>query len=476
MRAGPPYLISNHTSVGKCDYGGYPGRFDNLKRNKSTGDLEISYYSPEKCLGSIRVYFYMPYNEQPSVLEKIKNLKNLAKLIQARHTLIEQIANLTDSLITSQKERELFSYQSSENATQSAQNELLAAMLGLQMHYKHHHQAVQHFRENKPSYQMIDTFNQVIGLKKTVANTFHASYSDVLRLLNELSLSDMPWNDAPLPFLRNISYYVGQFAHLPHRFATQKIPGRFSNQTADTAFLFDSWGWDRLPKSHPITKKSLFTLRLFKEDKEVGSAVYYGQPQFCRSQNGERHNIIETTGLLSKQRVNASAAEEICRLPMPPSVWDKAKDVALQGAIGGAVDVLGYALEAKQVSKKTSQMIQDLFYYGAMLWMRYSEHLAEEKTSFDALKEAIAETVLMYCIHLSFKLIDYAATRCEQGQQTYLGQGLSFFSRSLKLAPLAYNVITQPKEIAAYMGAGLFAQELVRKTGRELVDDFRSNV
>ena len=483
VREGPPYIKSNHTSIDNCRsifggyLGGYPGRFEHLKRNLCKGSLEITYYSPEHCRGSIRIYFYMSYNELPNVLEEIKSLKNLANLIQTRNTLIEQIANLTDSLITSQKERKLFSYQSSVNATQLAQNELLAAELALQMHYNHHHQAVQHFRGNKSSYQMIDAFNQVIGLNTTVTNTFHASYSDVLRLLNEspLALSDMPWHDAPLPFLRNIPYYVGQFAHRPHRFATHKIPARFSNQTADKLFSFDSWGWDPSPKAHPVLSNSLFTLRLFKEDKEVGSAVYYGQPEFCRSVNGERHNIIATTGLLSERTVNASAAEEICRLPIPPSFWDRVGAGALQGAIGGAVDVLGDVLEVKQVSKTTSQIIQDLFYYGAMLWMRYTEHLAEEKSSTDALKEAIVETVLMYCIHLSFKLIDYATTRCEQRSHTHLNQGFSFFSRTLKLVPLVSNLMQQKEQAAAFIATSIVTQELVRSTGRDIVDSFRSN-
>lgn len=479
VRTGPAYIRSNDRIKMHCKdtSGGSPGHIEGLKSCPSSGQLELSYYSPANCYGYIIVRFYMKYNEQPAVIVELEKLKTLADLIAFQRKLKDQYKNNQDALINNKKEQDAFTVQSSKNALQSAQKELFAHQNSLEAHHEHSDEMLQSFHEQKVFYQVMETFNKVIAFQSKQVDAFHRGHLMVRRLLNvpDLLLSDLPWNDAPTPFLHNTPYYVEQFAHLPHRFATHKIPARLSNQTADSTRLFDAWGWDPFPNAHPVTKKSLFTLRLFKEDKEAGSAVYYGQPQFCRSVNGKQHNIIETTGLLSEPRINASATEEICRMPIPPNVWDRVGAGALQGAVCGAVDVLGYALEAKQVSKKTSQRIQDLFYYGIMLWMRYTEHLAEEKSSTDALKEAIVETVLMYCMQLSFKLIDYIATRCEQGQPTYLSQGLSFFSRSLKLAPIAYNVTTQPKEIGAYMGAGILAQRFVIKTGREIVDDFRSN-
>ena len=67
--------------------------------------------------------------------------------------------------------------------------------------------------------------------------------------------------------------------------------------SADDSFSFE---WDKEATSHPLTHIPVYTYRIFKDNTEVGSADYYGQPSLCISQDGTQHNIIKTTGLLNQ--------------------------------------------------------------------------------------------------------------------------------------------------------------------------------
>ncbi len=177
---------------------------------------------------------------------------------------------------------------------------------------------------------------------------------------------------------------------------------------------FDYGQWDGTLTYDKFTGKPIFTYRIYQDNLEVGSAEFYGQPLLCRSENGESHNLIKTTGVLNNFHItDKMSIEEICH-SLPPTLFERvvvsAGNAAIHGGLRGASNVVGFALESSGVSNNKSYYLTQFSYYGSYFaWKAgaYSANTQEYNNPnqiLNALYSAAVETGQILLINTTLSL------------------------------------------------------------------------
>ena len=215
----------------------------------------------------------------------------------------------------------------------------------------------------------------------------------------------------------------------------------------------------------------------------------------CRSEAGDRHNIIATTGVLSEFDLDAHSLEEVCAA-LPPTLFDQVvasvERGAQHGAIRGVANVVGYTLRAQQVPAHIAQAIQQTIYYGSYFLLRYHEYMSQQAqpdwhhTVWATLSAAV-DTGSMWAVTAGLNWLSQVAHRAEkQAHQTgwtRTGNAFKFFGDWVPYASYAYDpgrklvveqdiagmAISVAKTVTS-VTAGLATQQAIEQPGRMIVN------
>ncbi|MGE3920377.1 MAG: NACHT domain-containing NTPase, partial [Gammaproteobacteria bacterium] len=111
---------------------------------------------------------------------------------------------------------------------------------------------------------------------------------------------------------------------------------------------FDMGRWED-SHNHDITSEPIYLYRVFRLGQEVGSATFYGEKCFCRSENGLRHNVISRSGVLTNFEIDPSSIQKICSSLPPSNIFEKMfyysqfEPAICHGAIQGIAEVISKA-------------------------------------------------------------------------------------------------------------------------------------
>lgn len=234
---------------------------------------------------------------------------------------------------------------------------------------------------------------------------------------------------------------------------------------------YDTGAWDELIYKHPQTGEPVFIYRLFQNGKEVASASFYKHPLLCRSEQGDRHNIIATTGLLANFAIDAATLEEVCA-SLPPTLFDRVITSAAQGAqhgvVRGIANVVGFTLTAHQVPEQISTGIQRCIQYGGYFLLRCHSYLSQEENSdwptvFNATIKAACDTgsmlVMSSAVNWLSKKMQQIAHNAQQKGHAHTSRLFGFFSKISSYGVYAYDASQRGAvEVASSVIAGGGAQ------------------
>ncbi len=252
--------------------------------------------------------------------------------------------------------------------------------------------------------------------------------------------------------------------------------------------IFDVGHWDQQVQQHSETGEPIFVYRVYKNEHEVGSASFYKHPLLCRSEAGDRHNIIATTGVLSNFNIETSSIEEIC-LALPPTTLDRVISSTVRGgthgAMRGAANVIGYALQAQNVPTNVANYIQKIAYYGGYFILRYQDYVAQEKEldsrgMLNASLKAGADTgslvAFSFATNLFWNLADRLGQSAQQRGWLNTSKTLKFFGTAGYYGIYAYDACKQGVlEATASIAAGSISQNVVEYTGKQIVNRAQKN-
>lgn len=167
--------------------------------------------------------------------------------------------------------------------------------------------------------------------------------------------------------------------------------------------------WNQKVEQHPITNERIFTLRITRNGEEIGSAQYYKHPLFCRSESGDRHNVLKTSGILSQFKLDTNTTDVICAV-LPPTFFEELMQCASHSikhsAIRGLAKVIGHAAAASKKSKMTVEMTQyGAYLFGYFLLCCYDNRQSQNN---DGYLNAVLNTTFMAAINIFMLCVCYA--------------------------------------------------------------------
>jgi hypothetical protein len=219
--------------------------------------------------------------------------------------------------------------------------------------------------------------------------------------------------------------------------------------------VFDYGKWDSEIQNDPLTNEPIFTYRLYRNEKEVGSAEFYGQPLLCSSEDGNQHNIIKTRGILSEFKItNDMKIDEVCRV-LPPSLFDRVlasvSGAATHGFLRGGSRVLGFTLQSRGVSPEVANYLSQFAYYGGIFAIRFTAYCQEMQeyesaTAYlNAMCKAAFETGQLWLMNIALKTIsqffDRSAEAVERNNWRILGRGIKKAGSLLSFGIFARNAV-----------------------------------
>jgi hypothetical protein len=145
---------------------------------------------------------------------------------------------------------------------------------------------------------------------------------------------------------------------------------------------------DATPAHDLLTGQRLFTYRAFNSKKqEVGAITLYAHPYPCRSEAGDKNNIVSVTGIYAEhfyKELKTATIEDICAA-LPPTLLERmqktAIDSGLHGAIRGVSNVLNEALNKCGISKRASRIASQATFYGLFFSSRVASKSYDESNS-----------------------------------------------------------------------------------------------
>ena len=247
--------------------------------------------------------------------------------------------------------------------------------------------------------------------------------------------------------------------------------------------------WDQHIEIHPETHEPLFTFRLYNHSKvEIGSVQFYGHPLFCRSELGDRHNIVKTTGIFSKLLINATATQEICEA-LPPTfsenMFYSAAQGAKYGALRGISAVTGETLKHFKQPKSVITLAQFGVYWTGLVLILFFENINSSKQDRDfpavMMQSIISATFFMVidlclqCVAHGLKNVGEKATKNGWNKT---GETLVKLSSALPLCIYAWKTRHMKNDeymqytaaTAVGVAAGCASQLVIEGSGKKLVD------
>lgn len=151
----------------------------------------------------------------------------------------------------------------------------------------------------------------------------------------------------------------------------------------------------------------------------------------------------------------------------------------------GAANVIGYALQAKNVPTDIANHIQKIAYYSGYFILRYHDDAAQEKEldsrgMFNTSLKAVADTGSLVAISLATNRFCNLADRLGQSvqQRGWLNTGktLKFFGAAGYYGIYAYDACKQEVlETTASIAAGSISQNVVEYAGKQMVNRAQEN-
>ena len=288
--------------------------------------------------------------------------------------------------------------------------------------------------------------------------------------------------NTPLPEDNNVSI-IEPISSAPHALSA------FLNQATFTG------QWDSTVYPHPCDGKPVFVYRLYHDGSEMGSASFYGQPQFCRSVAGDQHNVLELTGVLSEIDLEMESAftENICT-DLPPTYGKQLAGYACQASAYGAVRGLGQVVnytfqKSGAATNMVALLVGALVQYGGVYAISLVSHYMRHVVNHDDLTHAILEAAGLAVIdlmqwvvldlglqvvqHIFLWLEEYTRVYCGWNKRSDVLQKVghwlpySIYARQL----ISGDVL--PATVS--LGAGTIAQKVIEGAGKAGVDRFFSS-
>src|SRR3990167_8189700 len=236
--------------------------------------------------------------------------------------------------------------------------------------------------------------------------------------------------------------------------------------------------WDKHIEMHPVTHEPLFTFRLYNQHSqvEVGSVQFYGHPLFCRSELGDRHNVLKTSGIFSQLKLDTNTTDNICAA-LPPTFFEELMQSALHsvkhGAIRGLAKVVGHVTAVSKKSKMTVEMTQ----YGAYLlgYFLLCCYNNKESQNNDRCLNATLNTLFMAAMNIFMLSICYIlkffGNYAAQHGWNKTGNIFKFVSEYTQYGIFAMEAKQRGILAAASsVAAGCASQLLIEGSGKKLVD------
>ena len=262
---------------------------------------------------------------------------------------------------------------------------------------------------------------------------------------------------------------------------TYRQPHTFESQ------LYDSGRWDDVVEQHPKTGKPIFTYWVFKMGQKVGSGKFYGHPLLCRSEDGNRHNLIETTGVLTRFDVDAAVeqVDDICT-ELPPTETEQLKSVSIasatHGAMRGTANVIGRAMEQKGFSHSLASKAREAFYYAGMFTVSTIGYYSQDHQQDDevtklttAAYQGAADTASLFIFNTLLKVACKASHwLAQKADRAGWYQSASFCKGVAQYADYsiyAYNTLTRgPVDAGISIASGTLAQTAVECVGNAVLN------
>ena len=241
--------------------------------------------------------------------------------------------------------------------------------------------------------------------------------------------------------------------------------------------------WDTTEQRHPTTGEPIFIYRVYKNGIEVGSTSFYKHPLLCRSEEGDRHNIIATTGIFTNISIDTHSLEDICQA-LPPTLFDQvvtsARQGAEHGALRGIAHVVGYTLKSSSVPPKIAESIQQLIHFGGYFLLRWNAYAAQEKNldwsgAMNAAIKAAQDTGSMFIVsHVMqwmTQSINQLREKAYESGFTRTSYALGLFGRAAQYGVYAHDAMQRGVlDVAASVSAGGLTQYAIEQVGERAID------
>ena len=225
-----------------------------------------------------------------------------------------------------------------------------------------------------------------------------------------------------------------------------------------------------------IPANPFFTYRVKQAGTEVGSIQFYKHPLLCRSDSGDRHNVIAVSGVFANVDIDAKTIDEVCAA-LPPTLFDRvavnAQHGATTGLLRGVSNVAGYTLQARNVPPSITKYIRDAIYYGGYFMLHCHNRVAEEGFTVTAMLRAAADTGSLFAVNTAVSWVMQAArvvgAKAAQSGWSKMGGMFNFFANNGSYLVYAANARQHGVvETAAGLAAGAAAQLAVEQTYKTL--------
>ncbi len=238
--------------------------------------------------------------------------------------------------------------------------------------------------------------------------------------------------------------------------------------------------WDR-SEVHTETHEPIFIFKLYNDtDEEIGSVQFFKHPLFCRSELGDRHNIIKTTGVFTQFPINATNAKEVCEV-LPPTALESLMNTATHSAIHGALRGMANLVRHNEKRRKTSHMNAALtqyavYLFGYFLLCSFENIQSKNSNSYlTAIVPARIKTALMMLMNIFMMCVCYGL-KCIENQAAQNGWNKTGKVFSLASEYFQYGIFALDAKqrgittVATSVAFGCAAQTLVENGGKMLVD------
>ena len=253
---------------------------------------------------------------------------------------------------------------------------------------------------------------------------------------------------------------------------------------------YDFGQWDDIIEPHSDTGIPIFTYRVFKMGQEVGSAQFYEHPLLCRSADGSRHNVIETTGVLKGFDINAAIEniDDVCT-NLPPTRTEQLTSVVIvstkHGAVRGVANVIGQAMEQKGFSRSVASKAREAFYYVSLFTMNTASYYCQDQRQNDELTklstaayQATIDTTSLFFTNTLLNIACKASSWLgKKADRAGWNQSAGFFKGVAQYAGYggyAYSTVTRdPVEAGVSIMSGILAQTAVEQAGAVVLQSVR---